>query len=81
MQETWVPSLSWEHPLEKEMAIHSNILAWESPWIEEPGGYSPWGLKESDMTERLTLSLNVSSNLLRIPSFTPPYSICSVASL
>ena len=80
MQETWVPSLSWEHPLEKEMAIHSNILAWESPWIEEPGGYSPWGLKESDMTERLTLSLNVSSNLLRIPSFTPPYSFCSVSS-
>ena len=80
MQETWVPSLSWEDPLEKEMAIHSNILAWESPWIEEPGGYSPWSLKESDMTERLTLSLNVSSNLLRIPSFTPPYSFCNVSS-
>ena len=80
MQETWVPSLSWEDPLEKEMAIHSNILAWESPWIEEPGSYSPWSLKESDMTERLTLSLNVSSNLLRIPSFTPPYSFCNVSS-
>ena len=80
MQETWVLSLSWEDPLEKEMAIHSNILAWESQWIEEPGGYSPWGLKKSDMTEQLTLSLNVSSNLLRIPSFTPPYSFCNVSS-
>ena len=79
-RETQVRSLGQEDPLEKEMAIHSNILAWESPWIEEPGGYSPWGLKESDMTERLTLSLNVSSNLLRIPSFTPPYSFCSVSS-
>ena len=29
---------------------HSSILAWENPWTEEPGGYSPWDLKESDMT-------------------------------
>ena len=33
-----------EDPLEKEMAIHSGILAWRIPWTEEPGGlYSPWG--------------------------------------
>ena len=32
------PSLGWENPLEKEMATHSSILAWEIPWIEEPGG-------------------------------------------
>ena len=39
------------------MATHSSILAWEIPLTEEPGGlYSPWGRKESDMTERLTLS-------------------------
>ena len=38
MQETWVPSLGWEDPLEKRMAIHSSILAWEIPWTEEPGG-------------------------------------------
>ena len=37
MQETWVQSLGWEDPLEKEMAIHSSILAWRIPWIEEPG--------------------------------------------
>ena len=33
------------------MATHSSILAWESPWTEEPGGYSPWGHEELDMTE------------------------------
>ena len=38
MQETWVPSLGQEDPLEKEMATHSSILAWEILWTEEPGG-------------------------------------------
>ena len=43
-----VQSLGWEEPLEKEMAIHSSILAWVSPWTEEPGGlYSPCSYKES----------------------------------
>ena len=37
MQETWVPSLSQEDPLEKEMAIHSSTVAWKIPWEEEPG--------------------------------------------
>ena len=41
MQETWkkmqVRSLSWEDPLEKEMASHASILTWKVPWIEEPG--------------------------------------------
>ena len=37
MQEMWVRSLGWEKPLEKEMATHSSILAWEIPWTEEPG--------------------------------------------
>ena len=37
MRETWVPSLGWEDPLEKEMAIHSSIFAWTIPWREEPG--------------------------------------------
>ena len=54
MQETQVQSLGREDPLEKEMATHSNILAWRIQWTEEPG-YSPWGRKESDTTERLTL--------------------------
>ena len=38
MQETWVLSLGHEDPLEKEMAMHSSILAWEFPWTKEPGG-------------------------------------------
>ena len=37
MQETWIWSLGWEDPLEKEMATHSSILAWRIPWMEEPG--------------------------------------------
>ena len=47
MWETWVRSLGWEDPLEKGKATHSGILAWRIPW----------GRKESDMTERLSLSL------------------------
>ena len=37
MWETWVQSLSWEDPLEKEMATHSSTLVWNIPWTEEPG--------------------------------------------
>ena len=40
VQETWVQSLGWEDPLEKEMATHSSILAWKIPWTEEPGRQS-----------------------------------------
>ena len=45
MRETWVQSLGWEDPLEKGKATHSSILAWRIPW----------GRKESDTTERLSL--------------------------
>ena len=38
MQETRVRSLGWEDPLQKEMATHASILAWEIPWTEKPGG-------------------------------------------
>ena len=41
------------------MAIHFSVLAWEIPWTEEPDGCSPWGHKESDRTERLTLRVRV----------------------
>ena len=44
MQETTVPSLGQEDALEKEMATHPSILAWEIPWTEEPGGLQPMGL-------------------------------------
>ena len=53
MQEIWVRSLGQEDHLEKGMATHFSILAWRNPWTEESG--SPWGRKESDTTERLTL--------------------------
>ena len=49
--ETWVRSLGREDPLEKEMATHSNILAWRIPWKEKLGGLQSMGRKESDMTE------------------------------
>ena len=45
MPETWVQSLVWEDPLEKGMAIHSSILAWEIPCTEEPGGLQSMGLQ------------------------------------
>ena len=38
MRETWVQSLDWDDPLEKDMATHSSIVAWRIPWTEEPGG-------------------------------------------
>ena len=50
--ETWVRSLGREDPLEKEMATHSNILAWRIPWMEELGGLQSMGRKESDTTEQ-----------------------------
>ena len=43
MQESWVRSLGQEDPLEAEMATHSSILAWRTPWTEEPGGLQSMG--------------------------------------
>ena len=45
MRETWVESPGQEDPLEKEMATHSSILAWRTPWTEEPGGLQSTGLQ------------------------------------
>ena len=45
MRETWVQSLGWEDPLEKEMAIHSSTLAWKIPWTEDPGRLQSMGLQ------------------------------------
>ena len=50
MQETQVPSLGQEDPLEKEMATHSSILAWETLWTEDPGGLQSMGSQESSVT-------------------------------
>ena len=45
MQETWVRSLGWEDPWEKEMAAHSSTLAWKIPWMVEPGRLQSMGLQ------------------------------------
>ena len=47
MQETWIPSLDQKDPLEKKMATHSSVLAWEIPWTEELGGPQSKGLQKS----------------------------------
>ena len=66
MRETRVQSLGWEHPLEKEMATHFSTLAWRILWREDLVGYSPWGHKESDTTERFHfLSIVIKSYLIR----------------
>ena len=47
----WARSLGQEDPLQEGMATHSNILAWRSPWTEEPGGLQSLGLHRVGMTE------------------------------
>ena len=47
MQETWVQSLCQKDPLEKEMATHASILAWEIPWTEELGRATAHGVRNS----------------------------------
>ena len=68
LRETWVQSLGQEDPLEKEMAIQSSILAWTILQRESLVGYSPWGRKDLDTTEKLTLSFHfvMESLLLQI---------------
>ena len=58
MQETWVRSLGWEDPLEKEMATHSSILAWRIPWMEEPSGLQSMGSQKVRHDQATSLSLS-----------------------
>ena len=65
MQETPVQLLGWEYPLEEGMATHSSILAWEIPWIEEPGRLQSMGSQKLDMTKKHkeeVLPINLASN-------------------
>ena len=64
----WVRSLGQEDPLEKEMATHSNILAWRVPWTEEPGGLQSMGLQKSQ-TRLKQLSLFLLSQGLHTSLF------------
>ena len=62
IRKTWVQSLDQEDSLEKEMAAHSSIYAWEIPWTEEPGWLQfmeSQKIGELDTTEQLTLSLSI----------------------
>ena len=59
MQEMRVQSLGWEDPLEKEMETHSSILAWRIHGQRSLVGYSPWGRKELDRTERLSTAQKI----------------------
>ena len=63
MQETWVPSLGWEDPMEEEMATHSSILAWKIPWTEEPGRLQSTALQRVGRDEH-TLEEKVSNGSL-----------------
>ena len=58
IKETQVPSLGWEDPLGEGNGYPLHNLVWRIPWTEKVAGYSPWSHKESDMTERLPLSLS-----------------------
>ena len=65
MWETRVRSLSQEDPLEKEMAIYSSTIAWKSHGQRSLVGYSPWGRKESDTTERLHFHFSLVSQTVK----------------
>ena len=58
MQETWGLSLGQEGPLEKGMAIHSSVLAWKTPWTEEPGRLQSMWSQKVRQNEQLTFSLS-----------------------
>ena len=62
MQEMQVQSLSWEDPLENEIATHSSILAWKSHGQRSLAGYSPWGHKGSGTIDNFTFFLQFSEH-------------------
>ena len=77
MQETWVRSLGWEDPLEKEMATHSSTLAWKSHGRRSLVDYGSWGSKESDMTEHAHTAVTVPTIFTSI-NFSYPFSFASI---
>ena len=66
MWETWVQSLGWGDPLEKEMATHSSILAWRIPWMEEPGGLQVHGVAKNRIRLSDFTSLETSTDLPKV---------------
>ena len=59
IRETWVQSLGWEDPLEKEMATHSSVLPWRIPWTEEPGGLQSIGLQSQTEPKQLSIAQHI----------------------
>ena len=80
MQETWVRSLGWEDPLEKEMATHSSILAQRIPWTEEPGRLQSTGSQRvrHDWASSLSLSPTLSNLLLPFGGCSYPNTITCI---
>ena len=68
VQETWVRSLGWEDPLEKEMATHSSILAWRIPWTEKPCGLQSMGSQR--------IGHDWASNTILLQRFFSPKTVC-----
>ena len=64
MWETWFQSLGWDDPMVKGVATHSSILAWRIHGQRSLAGYSSWGHKELDMTERIILSPRLSLSII-----------------
>ena len=64
MWETQVPSLGWEDPLEKEMAMHSSTLAWKIPWTEEPGRLRSMGLQRVGQDSVTSLLVSLSRHII-----------------
>ena len=68
VRKTWVQSLGWEDPLEKEMATHSSTLAWKVPWTEEPGGLQPMGSQRVGHHWMSSLSLFMAHMVKNLPA-------------
>ena len=74
MQGTWVWSLCWDDPLEKEMATYSSILAWENLWTEEPGGLQSMGSQRVEY-KLVTKQQQIQSVIEEVFPFIPTKSI------
>ena len=74
-QETGVPSLGREDPVEKEMAIHSSILAWEIPWTEEPYGLQSMGSQSRTRLKRVSAHTHTHTHTHTHCALCPPWSL------
>ena len=68
MQETWVQSLGWEDPLEKEMATHSSTLAWKIPWVEGHGSLQSLGSQSQTQLSNFSSFHNERKSFLGVSS-------------